>query len=366
MKILQCNPGASNFCIKDEILAAVSEVIDSGWYILGQKVKDFEKEFADFCNTSYALGVGNGTDALELALRSLSLPAGAKVATVSLTASATGAAIQRAGNVPYWVDIDAETLTMKPEALYDTIEKCPDIKAIIPVHLYGSPAAMPEIIEIAEAKSIPVIEDCAQAHGAKINQKEVGSWGVCGCFSFYPTKNLGAIGDGGALVTSNSKLYEDALSLRQYGWKKRFYSEEKGINSRLDELQAAVLSVKLKKLEKDNIARRRIASMYDDGFKDLAMELPCQSSGNFNVYHQYVIRTNKRDQLQEFLRSNNVMSAVHYPYGLHEQKAFQECSSLDLSNTNKVIKNILSLPMYPEMSDNDVYYVIETVTKFFK
>lgn len=366
MKIPQCNPGDANIAQRDELIAAMTQVLDSGWFILGDKVKCFEKQFADFCGTSFALGVASGTDALELALRALDLPSGARIATVSHTASATGAAIQRAGFEPVFVDIDADTFTMSPEALRETLMKINNIKAVVVVHLYGHPANMPEILNITEKFKVPVIEDCAQAHGASIAGKPVGSWGVMGCFSFYPTKNLGAIGDGGALVTSDKDIYEHLLCLRQYGWRERFDSRECGINSRLDELQAAILSVKLKTLESNNKRRREIAARYYDGLKDLSLKLPEIKKNCVHVFHQFVICLNRRNELKNFLDKRDVSTAIHYPKALHTQGAFQECQYLSLSNTEEKLPEILSLPMYPELTDSMIDIVIEKIHEFYK
>lgn len=364
MKIVQCDPGAANLTRRDEIIAAMTEVVDSGWFILGNKVKKFEAEFAAFCGTSHALGVASGTDALELALRALDLPPGAKVATVSHTASATGAAIQRAGFEAVFVDIDADTFTMSPESLQATLNETDGIEAVIAVHLYGHPANLPEILKITRFRNIPLIEDCAQAHGASIDGKPVGSWGVMGCFSFYPTKNLGAIGDGGAIVTSDAAVYEHLLSLRQYGWKERFVSSERGINSRLDELQAAVLSVKLQDLQQSNTRRREIADIYTAGLKDLNLILPQTKPNCVHAFHQYVIQSGRRDELKAFLASRGVGTAIHYPQALHTQPAFAGCRYLSLKNTEAQLKAILSLPMYAELSDEMLNEVVAVLRDF--
>ena len=364
MKIIQCNPGAANLARRDEIIAAMTEVVDSGWFILGNKVKKFEAEFADFCEADYALGVASGTDALELALHALNLAPGAKVATVSHTASATGAAIQRAGFEAVFVDIDTDTFTMSPEALKATLNEISGIEAVIAVHLYGHPANLPEILKITRTRNIPLIEDCAQAHGASIGGKTVGSWGIMGCFSFYPTKNLGAIGDGGAIVTSDAAVYEHLVSLRQYGWKERFISSERGINSRLDELQAAVLSLKLKDLKQSNARRRQIADIYTAGLKNMPLILPQTKPGCTHAFHQYVIQSDRRDELKSFLASRSIATAIHYPHALHTQPAFAGCQHLSLKNTEAQLKTILSLPMYPELSSEMLNEVIMAVREF--
>lgn len=365
MKVPQCNPGAANIKQRDKILEVMTNVLDSGWYILGKQVRTFETEFARFCGSSFCLGVASGTDALELALRALNLPPDAKIATVAFTASATGAAIRRAGLSPVFVDIDENSFTMSPEALIKTLARIKGIKAVIPVHLYGHPADMVEILNISKEYELPVIEDCAQAHGAEILDRRVGTWGIMGCFSFYPTKNLGGIGDGGAITTSDAKLHEHLGALRQYGWHERFISSENGINSRLDELQAAILSIKLEQLENDNIRRREIAEIYNVNLKALPLALPTLRDDCCHVYHQYVIQCDKRDALMKHMEKNGIGCSIHYPQALHTQPAFTDCEYLDLENTETKLKTILSLPMYPELTDVMVEETIIAARKFF-
>ncbi len=352
--------------VRSEVLKAISETIDSGWYILGAECKDFEQQFSAYCGCQYGVGVANGTDAIELILRALGIGKGDRVVTVSHTAVATVAAIQRAGAEPCLVDICADSYTMCPDSLSAFLKGSDTntVKAIIPVHLYGYPADMNRILEIANQHKIPVIEDCAQAHGASIDGKKVGSFGVAGAFSFYPTKNLGAIGDGGIFVTNDSKIYESACMIRQYGWRERYHSEVCGINSRLDELQAAILNVRLNYLDEDNKKRRRIADQYSKQLVDAGVKLPNQVKDRFeHVYHQYVIRIANRDQCQIEMEKRGVKTAIHYPLPVHLQKAYEgkvRISREGLSKTETVCKEILSLPMYPSLSCEDVNYVTET------
>ncbi|MCP3964752.1 MAG: DegT/DnrJ/EryC1/StrS family aminotransferase [Lentisphaerae bacterium] len=366
MSIPQCSPFASYEADKEKINDAVLNVLKSGWYILGKEVKAFEKEFAAFCETDFSVGVANGTDAVELALRGLNLPPKSKIAIVSHTASATGAAIHRAGMQPVFVDIDKDSYTMCPLSLEKALLEIPDIKAIISVHLYGHPANMPEIMRIAEKFKVFVIEDCAQAHGAKVDGKRIGSIGVCGCFSFYPTKNLGAIGDGGAVTASSTEIQQQLITLRQYGWKERFVSSEQGINSRLDEIQAALLRVKLASLDAANKRRAEIAAMYNEGLKGLPLSLPKVKNNCVHVYHQYVITLDQRNELKDFLGRFDISTAIHYVKPLHEQPAFASCESVSLCQTESFVKRILSLPMYPEMTDEMVSEVIKVIKKFYK
>jgi len=364
MKILQCNPGMSYSEHKDEIDRAVSETLVGGWYVLGSQVSSFEENFAAFCNSDFCVSCANGTDAIELVLRAIDVGDGDLVVTVSNTAVATVSAIERAGAIPIFVDVDPERFTMSPNALKKIIEKYP-VKAIIPVHLFGHPADIKSICSIADQYNIPVIEDCAQAHGASVDGKKVGTFGVAGTFSFYPTKNLGAFGDGGAVVTNNANLKEMLISLRQYGWKERYISSEKGITRRLDQLQAAILNVKLQYLDEANIKRAKIANLYNselDGIGDLL--LPSASHDCEHVYHQYVIQTDRRDGLRDFLRNSQIGTAIHYPIPIHKQPAYSDCKYIDLSETERVNSRILSLPIYPELKIEEVLFVTEKIDLF--
>jgi dTDP-4-amino-4,6-dideoxygalactose transaminase len=286
---------------KQEIDDAVNRVLESGWYILGDEVSTFEKEFAAYLGVGYCLGVGNGTEALHLALVACGIGPGDEVATVSHTAVATVAAIELAGATPVFVDIDPATFNMDPDLLKKGITS--KTKAVIPVHLYGHPAPIDEILTIAKDHGLCVIEDCAQAHGAIYRDRRIGSFGDMACFSFYPTKNLGALGDGGAVVMNDSRLAEKVRLLREYGWAERYVSHTPGWNSRLDEVQAAILRVKLKHLDFDNSRRIKLAKLYGEGLFETNITLPVVQNGAVHVYHLYVIRVKERSSLQAYLRS---------------------------------------------------------------
>jgi dTDP-4-amino-4,6-dideoxygalactose transaminase len=365
MNIPQCNPNASYLALKNRIDKATSDTLASGWYILGEQASLFEKSFAEFCDTSFCVGCANGTDAIELSLMAAGIGKGDLVATVANTAVATISAIERAGAIPVFVDIDSETLTMSSTSLQQVLKKF-QIKAVVVVHLFGHPADIETIVALTKGNGIPVIEDCAQAHGASINGKRVGTFGITGTFSFYPTKNLGAFGDGGAVVTNEPILKDALISLRQYGWKERYISSVKGINSRLDELQAAILNVKLEYLNETNGKRRSIAELYNDALSGIGdIFLPKEISGCHHVYHQYVIKTDQREELCKFLRNSQIGSAIHYPVPVHKQPAYSECKYIDLSVTESVNGKILSLPMFPELSVDSVEYIIEKINQFF-
>ena len=280
------NPKAQYLSCRGEINSAISRVLDSGWYILGKEVELFEKEFADFIGVKFGVGVGSGTEALHLALAACGVGPGDEVITVSHTAVATAAAILLAGATPVFVDIEPEYFTIDPDCIKRVVTS--NTKAILPVHIYGHPADMDAIMQIAKKYQLRVIEDCAQAHGAKYKGKRVGSIGDIGCFSFYPTKNLGAIGDGGMAVTNSPDLAGKIKLMREYGWKERYISSGEGWNSRLDEMQAAILRVKLKHLHEDNLRRTHIAGLYSKELDTCNIILPKQRKDSTHVYHLYM------------------------------------------------------------------------------
>jgi dTDP-4-amino-4,6-dideoxygalactose transaminase len=362
--IPQARPGAFYEEHREETLAAMARVLDSGWYVLGREVQAFEEEFARGFGLSGAVGVGNGTDALALALRAFGIGAGDKIATVSHTAVATAAAIEMVGARPVFVDIAPGAYTLDPESLRRTIRACGPIGAIIVVHLYGSPADMAAILGIARDFEIPLIEDCAQSHGAKYGGQYTGTLGDAATFSFYPTKNLGAIGDGGMVVSRDRDLLEKVRCLRQYGWHSRYISDVPGVNSRLDELQAAVLRVRLPHLRADNERRAQIAAAYDKGLADTGLILPVRQADTTHVYHQYVVRSSGRDRLQAGLAEKGIGVNIHYPTPVHCQPAYSGRCEKDpegLHATETVAGEILSLPMFPELSDASVDEVIAAV-----
>jgi len=355
------NPLAQYNAHKQEIDAAIQKVLDKGWYILGEETTSFESEFAEYIGVSHGIGVGSGTEALHIALVACGICPGDEVVTVSHTAVATIAAIELAGARPVFVDIEPDYYTLDPIRLEAAITK--QTKAIIPVHLYGQPAEMLPILDIANKHGLRVIEDCAQAHGAMYQGRRIGSWGDLACFSFYPTKNLGALGDGGMVVTSDPKLAEKSKFLREYGWAERYISKIPGWNTRLDELQAAVLRVKLRYLDADNEARVNLASKYSRALEDLGLVIPKRRPESTHIYHLYVIRSVERDEIQAFLKTQGVGTLIHYPVPLHLQPAYRDTvrKSDNLLETAKASREVLSLPMYPELSEKDLHKVVETM-----
>lgn len=371
MIIQVADPKASYLAHKQELDAAIAEVMESGRYIFGTRLKRFETNFAGYLGTSYCIGVANGTDAILLALRAVGVKAGDSVITVSHTAVATIAAIEWMGAVPVLVDIDPDTYTLDPQKVEDTLRSGigKKIKAIIVVHLYGHPADMKDLVEITGRYGVGLVEDCAQAHGATFNSQKTGSIGVCGTFSFYPTKNLGAFGDGGAIITNNSEIAERIRLLQQYGWRERYISELAGYNSRLDELQAVILDCKLAWLDEGNLRRREIAQRYHEGLQELPLNLPVERAGCRHVYHQYVIKSNVRDALSKHLEVMGIRTAVLYPMPVHLQPGYRNRVVLGqggMNVTETIVKEILSLPIFPELSDLEVDKVVENIVGFLK
>lgn len=360
------NPKAHFINRKNEFLKATESVIEKGMYILGDEVSLFEKEFAEYIGVKYCVGVANGTDAIAITLKALGVKVGDEVITVSHSAVATVAAIETAGAVPVFADIEPDTRCMDPEKIIKLIS--PKTKVIIPVHIYGQPARIKEIIAIAHSNGLKVLEDCAQAHGATVDNKKVGSFGDAAAFSFYPTKNLGAIGDGGAVVTNSFEVFENVLALRQYGWHQRYISDFPGVNSRLDELQAAFLRIKLKELDRDNSRRNEIAIKYSSSIKNLNLQVPVNIPSTYHVYHLYVIESEKRDELAKYLNSMGIGTALHYPLPIHKQPAYlgRIKGESDMNVTEKLYQNILTLPMFPELNNEEVDSVISEIVKFFK
>ncbi len=347
--ILIANPRAQYLAHKNDIDRAVLATFENGFYINGDEVQNFEQEFAAFIGTSYGVGLASGTDAIRIALGACEVKAGDEVITVSHTAVATVCAIEQAGGTPVLVDIDPKPFLMDIEQIKKAIT--PKTTAIVAVHLYGQSVDLNPIKEICEQHKLWLIEDCAQAHGAKYQGKTVGSIGDIAAFSFYPTKNLGAIGDGGAVVTNNEKLFNRCRLLREYGWSSRYISDIPGTNSRLDEVQAAILRVKLPHLNHDNDARRKIAAFYCESLHDLPITLPEVRSSNEHVYHLFVIRLPNRDQVLKHLQSHDIQAGIHYPVPIHLQPAYKgKIRTIgSMSETVRSSKEILSLPMYPEL-----------------
>ena len=360
------DPSASYQAHKMEVDEAIQRVLDSGWYVLGKEVITFEEEFASFHGENlHAVGVANGTDAIALCLRSLGLGLGDEVITPSHTAVATIAGIEQAGCSPVFADIDPVSRCIDPRSIEERIR--PKTRAIMPVHIYGQPAAMHKILEIGKAHQLEVIEDCSQAHGAEINGQKVGTFANLSAFSCYPTKNLGGTGDGGVILCRSIELATKIKSLRQYGWNEHRESTITGFNSRLDEMQAAVLRVKLRHLSDDNEKRRLIAQKYNHAFQDLPITLPFQKINELHAMHLYVIECEKRDELLEYLRANDVGASLHYPLAVHQHAAYTNRirGGDDLPVTEHFYQKNLTIPMFPELSDHSINKVIHTVLRFF-
>jgi len=345
--------------ISKEIKEAINRVLESSWYILGEEVKRFEKEFSEYIGTKYGVGVSSGTDAIMLSLMALGIGRGDEVITVSHTSIATVSAISITGAEPIFVDVEENTMLMDINKVKLKIAN--KTKAIVPVHLYGHSVNMNPLIEISEKYGIPIVEDCAQAHGAEYNGKKVGSIGKLGAFSFYPTKNLGAYGDAGMIVTNDKELYQKLLMLRQYGWKERDKSVMKGVNSRLDEIQAAILRVKLKYLGEWNEKRRYNAKLYNELLKNTEILTPVEKKYAKHVYHQYVIRLRNRNVLKKYLQKKGIQTQIHYPVPVHKQRPYKINSRLPV--TEKICNQILSLPVHPWLNEKEIELISKTISE---
>jgi dTDP-4-amino-4,6-dideoxygalactose transaminase len=350
--------------IKDELDAAYRRVMDSGWYILGREVKAFEEEFAAYCGTRHSVGVGNGLEALQLILSAYGIGAGHEVIVPANTYVATWLAVSNTGATPVAVEPVEGTYNLDPERIEAKITS--RTRAILPVHLYGQPADMDPINEIARRRGLKVIEDAAQAHGSRCGDRLAGALGDAAGWSFYPTKNLGAYGDAGAVTTDDDDLAERVRLLRNYGSKQKYYNEEKGINSRLDELQAALLRVRLKHLDEWNSRRSSIARIYLDGLKGTGLFLPVIAHGSEPAWHLFVVRCKQRDRFQQHLKSAGVSTLVHYPVPPHLQEAYKDMGHAEGSFpiTEAIHREILSLPMGPHLSEPDAARVVEAVRSF--
>ena len=347
-----------------EVLTKIaSQVISSNQHILGKNVLEFENNFAKYLEIKHCFGVGNGSDALVIALRAIGITANDEVATVANAGFYTCAALNQIGAQPIFIDVEPETLLMSPDDLKVKISVS-NIKAVVVTHLFGQVAPIKEIMSICKEESIKVIEDCAQAHGAQLHGKKVGTFGDVATFSFYPTKNLGAIGDGGAVVTNDQDLATNIIRLKQYGWSEKYYVEEKfGMNSRLDEIQAAFLSAKLKKLDIWNNERIGIAKNYFSSIENNKIELLHDTLKG--VVYLFVIITNNRNELISHLSKNNIQSGIHYPKPDHRQKVFQgKFDGLRLPVTEDFVGKILSLPLYPGMAQDKINHVIKVINSF--
>lgn len=360
-RLLSADPLSGYLAHRAEIDAAVARVLASGSYIHGPELAAFETEFSAWLGVAGAVGVANGTDAIELALRALGVGPGDRVVTVANTVTATVAAIVATGAEPVFVDIDPQTMLLDAAALENLLAgpQAAGVRAVIPVHLYGQACDMPRIMELARRHGLRVVEDCAQAHGATVGGRRAGTFGDLAAFSFYPTKNLGALGDGGAVVGNDDASLARVRRLRQYGWQTRYVSEEHGRNSRLDELQAAILRVQLQHLDTSNRRRDELAALYLAGLSGAPLRLPVVAEGRNAVWHQFVIRTPQRDALRARLESEAIFCGVLYPVPVHRQPAYRQ--DVTLPQTEEACAGVLSLPLHPGLTDDDIRRVSEAV-----
>ncbi|OGW37722.1 MAG: erythromycin biosynthesis sensory transduction protein eryC1 [Nitrospirae bacterium RBG_13_39_12] len=363
--------------IKDEINFAISEVISKSAFIGGPFVESFEKAFAEFCNVKHCIGVGNGTDALFISLKVLGVGPGDEVIVPANSFIATSEAVTLTGARAAFIDIDPKTYNMDPNKLEDCLKSRYALcsmrsanrpKAIIPVHLYGQPADMDPILDLAQKYDLKVVEDAAQAHGAEYKGRKIGSMGDMACFSFYPGKNLGAYGDGGAIVTNNNEFALKARMFANHGRIDKYDHKIEGVNSRLDGLQAGILKVKLKHLPGWTEKRRRNAYLYNEYLKDTALITPYEIEGSKAVYHLYVVRTKEelRAELQEFLRKNGISTGIHYPIALPNLKAYTylDSNGNDFPEATKASHKIFSLPMYPELEQKQIQYIVKAIAEY--
>lgn len=350
--------------IKGQVDQAVARVVKSGRYILGPEVEAFENEIASYCGTKHGVGVASGTDALELALIACGVEPGDEIITTTFSFIATADTIVKAGAIPVFVDISPQTFNINEDKIEHKITT--KTKAIVPVHLFGQPAAMDKIIDLAEEYNLKVIEDCAQAIGAEYAGRKVGSLGDAGCLSFFPSKNLGCMGDGGMVVTNNKELAEKVRLLRTHGQAAKYQSEMIGFNSRLDEIQAAILRVKLKYLDEWTRLRQEKAALYDELLKDSSVKTPYVNSDVRHVFNQYTIRTSRRDELDQWLRGKEIGTAIYYPVPFHLQKIFEYLGYKEgsLPEAEKAAKEVLSLPIYPELTEEQIKEVVEAINSF--
>ncbi len=358
--------------IEKEITRAIKRVMKRSDFILGEDVQAFEKEFAQFCQARYAVGVSSGTAALFLALASFGIKAQDEVLVPDFTYIATALAVSYTGARPVFVDVEEDTYNIDVDKIRQAITR--NTKALIPVHLYGQPTNMPEILKIAKECNLKVIEDAAQAHGASIKMPDgrwqaIGSIGDVGCFSFYPTKNLGGLGDGGMVVTNDETIFKKLLMLRDYGRISKYEHAMVGYNSRLDTLQAAILRLKLRKLKKWNTMRQEVAMVYNKFLQGVdGIITPQAAAGANHVYHVYAIRIKRRDELIQMFKEKGIGAIVHYPIPLHLQKAYQDLGygQGDFPVSERIAKEIISLPIYPQMKKSQVKFVVEALKKFLR
>ena len=349
--------------LKSEIIQKIDSVITSSSFILGSNLKKFENNIAKYLDVKYAIGCNSGTDAIYMALIAAGVKRNDEVITTPFTYMATVEAIMFIGAKPILVDINKKTFNIDLAQLNNKINK--NTKAIIPVHIFGNPIDVNEIKKIIGKKKIKIIEDCAQAFGAMVKNQKVGSLGDIGCFSFYPTKNLGCFGDGGMVVTNNKNYYKKIISLRNHGSLKRYIHTQLGFNSRLDEIQAAILNIKLKYINKLNNLRIKIAAIYSDELKKVdGIETPLIEKNKKHVFHQYTILANNRSKIIEALNSKGIQTSIFYKYPVHKQKVFySKYKTKVLKNCDYVQKRCLSLPIYPELNEKDIYKICSIIKK---
>lgn len=351
--------------IEHEVVPMITEAMANGAFIGGEQVSCFETEFAKFCNSSYCVGVNSGTDALRFSLMAVGVGPGDEVITVPNTFIATTEAISQVGAKPVFVDVYPDTCNMDISKIEDKITE--NTKAVIPVHLYGQPADMDPILEIAQKNNIAVIEDACQAHGAKYKNRKAGSMGAVGCFSFYPGKNLGAFGEGGAIITQDEDIAQKIRMIRDHGQRKKYFHDLEGYNGRLDAIQAGVLRIKLKRLDDWNRARSENAAYYNKFLSEISsVTLPTEAEFADSVYHLYVILIDDRDKLQKFLDSKGIATGLHYPLPLHLQKAYENLGYKKgaFPVTEHIADRLLSLPMFPELKPEQIEYVVKSIKEY--
>lgn len=347
---------------KSEIDLAIREVLESGWYLLGEKNKAFEENFAKYCETKFSIGCANGLDALHLAIRAYDFPKDSEIIVPANTYIASILAISNCGLKPILVEPNLETYNIDADLIEAKITE--KTKAIVVVHLYGQAVEMEKIWELAKKYNLKIIEDSAQAHGAIYQGKKVGNLGDIGCFSFYPGKNLGALGDGGSITTNDEEVAIKIRAIANYGSLIKYENIYKGLNSRLDEIQAAILDLKLQFLDADNQQRREIAKIYRENIKNEKIVLPKPYKEESHVWHLFVIRTKNRDKLQEYLKIKGIQTLIHYPIPPHKQNAYKEWNNLSFPITEKIHKEVLSLPISPAMNKEEAFYIAQILNEF--
>jgi len=348
--------------LKSEIDSALLDVLENTAFILGPNVRSFEEEAANYLGVKYTVGCASGTDALHLALRAAGIGPGDDVITTAFTFIATAEAIHYVGAKPVFVDIDRDTYNIDPQAVAAAITD--KTRAILPVHLFGQPTDIAALQKIADPSKVQIIEDCAQSFGARLDGKQTGSFGIANCFSFFPSKNLGCYGDGGLISTDSEEIHQHLVSLRNHGSSQRYHHSEIGYNSRLDEIQAAILRIKLQRIDTFNNERRRVAHRYNELLADSNVTLPHEDGLGTHVFHQYTLRSAKRDAIMQALQDQQIGCAVYYPIALHQQDVFaDDCKDLSLPVTEALTRDCFSLPIFPEMTDEKIIHVTNIIKK---